>query len=88
MGHVEQYARAYARTRVCVLVSKPSICTIRTVLGTCTRVRVLGGKLTICTVFRTCNARTRARSDPYKSSQARYSAWDSGASFTGNRLQG
>ena len=39
MGHVEQYARAYARTRVCVLVSKPSICTIRTVLGTCTRVR-------------------------------------------------
>ena len=28
----------------------------------------------------------RARSDLYKSSQARYSAWDSGASFTGNRF--
>ena len=33
-------------------------------------------------------ARMRARSDPYKSSQARYSAWDSGASLTGSRLQG
>jgi hypothetical protein len=39
MGHVEQYARAYARTRLRVLVSKPGICTIRTILGTCTRAR-------------------------------------------------
>ena len=69
MGHVEQYARPRARIRPRVLVSKLTICTIRTVLGT-------------------CNARTRARSDPYKSSLTRYSAWDSGASLTGSRLQG
>jgi len=36
MGHVEQYARAYARTRARVLVSKLTICTV---FGHVTRVR-------------------------------------------------
>lgn len=54
------------------------------------RVRVLLNKPSICTirtVFRTCT-RVCARVLVGKSSQARYSAWDSDANLTGNRLQG